>query len=457
MKLILALCTFLIGSAQAAPTDYAYAWPLTTNADSSVWQIELTPPMLAASRDPQLADITVFNAAGDAVPVAWLPIDLAAIALSDTVGLPLFAVPAADIQSSPDSVHLSLQRDDDGRLRNLAVDVDSLARASANDLILDASAAVRDGGRLDRLLFDWPASPEDLRLRIAVDASADLETWRNQVPAASVLQLRRDGAELMRRAIDLNPPASLPYWRLRFLDGVAPAGLEVRAERIAASTQPRPQRAWIDAEGKAVNAPPDRSVHEYSIAAALAVQTLDIALGDDNSIAGLQVFSRNDSTQPWEPRGGITAFRLRDGASSLINDPMPLSTEERASEWRIEARPALAKAPELRLGYRPDRLVFLTQGNGPYRLAVGSRSERRSEAPVGAALAEIRQRKGADWQPPLAVTGERAPLAGDKAYAEPPAPLPWKSWLLWAVLILGALVVGGFALSLLRQPKPPEA
>lgn len=455
MKIILALIALLAETVQAAQTDYAFAWPLTTSGDASVWQVELSPAMLAASRDPQLADIDVFNAAGVAVPVSWLPVDLAAIALSDTVGLPLFAVPATDTKSAPDAVHLQLQRDADGHLHTLNLDVASPAAAADKDLILDASAAVRDGGRLDRLLFDWPASASDLRLRIAVDASDDLENWRNQVPAATVLQLRRDGTELVRRAIDMNPPAALPYWRLRFLDGEAPAGLEVRAERIAASAQPRPQRQWIDIEGNATNSLPDRSLHEYSAAAPLAVQALDIALTDNNSVAALQVFSRADASEPWRPRGGITAFRLRDGASALVNDPLQLFSEERASDWRIESRPALTKAPQLRVGYRPDRLVFLAQGEGPYRLAVGSATQRRSEAPVSTALIEIRQRNGGDWQPPLASSGERADISGDAAYAEPAPPLPWKSWLLWAVLLLGAIVVSSFALSLLRQPKPP--
>ena len=457
MKNILALIALLVLPVQAAETDYAFAWPLKTSGDASIWQVELTPAMLAASRDPQLADIDVFNAAGVAVPVSWLPVDLAAIALSDTVGLPLFAVPATDTRTAPDAVHLRLQRDADGHLRALDVDVDvdSIATAPDRDLILDASTAVRDGGRLDRLLFDWPASTSDLRLRIAVDASDDLENWRNQVSAATVLQLRRDGTELVRRAIDLNPPASLPYWRLRFLDGVAPQGLEVRAERIAASAQPRPQRQWIEIEGHADASPSDHSVHEYSTGAPLAVQALEIALSDDNSVATLQISSRADPGEPWRTRGGITAFRLRDGASALVNDPLQLPSEERASDWRIESRPALTIAPQLRVGYRPGRLVFLAQGEAPYRLAVGSATQRRSEAPVSAALIEIRQHNGGDWQPPLASSGERADISGNAAYAKPTPALPWKSWLLWAVLLLGAIVVSSFALSLLRQPKPP--
>lgn len=441
-------------TAQAAPNDYAFGWPLQTAGDAGIWQLELTPPMLAASHDPQLADIEVFNAASEPVAVAWLPVDLAAIALSDTVALPIFNVPASSSASTGDSVQLQLQRDADGRLRSLSTTIAPAATtATGNDFIVDASAALANGARLQRLHLDWPSSGHDLRLRIAVDASSDLEHWQSRVSAASVLQLRRDGAELVRRSIAFDIPVDLPYLRLRLLDGSAPSGLTISADRIAASSQPHATRRWIDAEGQALAAPPGRSLHDYSLPSALAVQQLDISVVDDNSIATLQISSRSGSDGEWRPRAQITAFRLRDGASALINDPLQLASEERASEWRIEARPALAKAPTLRLGYRPDRLAFLAQGAAPYQLAIGSLEARRSEAPVGIALAELRSRNGADWQPPLAIAGERIALAGDAAYAAPPPPLPWKQWLLWAVLVIGAAVIGGFALSLLREPR----
>ena len=34
----------------------------------------------------------------------------------------------------------------------------------------------------------------------------------------------------------------------------------------------------------------------------------------------------------------------------------------------------------------------------------------------------------------------------------PPPPTPWKQWVLWGVLVLGATIIAGFALSLLRRP-----
>ncbi|MCW5581409.1 MAG: DUF3999 family protein, partial [Luteimonas sp.] len=43
-------------------------------------------------------------------------------------------------------------------------------------------------------------------------------------------------------------------------------------------------------------------------------------------------------------------------------------------------------------------------------------------------------------------------LAGESALQPAPQPRDWRSWLLWGLLVAGALLVAGFAFSLLRQP-----
>ena len=79
-------------------------------------------------------------------------------------------------------------------------------------------------------------------------------------------------------------------------------------------------------------------------------------------------------------------------------------------------------------------------------------SARRGDYPVDAALASLRASHGSDWQPPLAALGARATLQGDSARvaAVVEKPRDWKSWLLWAVLVGAAALIGGLALSLLK-------
>ena len=96
--------------------------------------------------------------------------------------------------------------------------------------------------------------------------------------------------------------------------------------------------------------------------------------------------------------------------------------------------------------------MFLAQGPAPYVLAAGSMRAQRANAPIPQLVAELRRQRGAGWQPSPAYLGAIKPLAGEAAL-QPVR--DWKSWLLWAVLASGAVVVAGFAFSLLRSPKSP--
>jgi hypothetical protein len=60
------------------------------------------------------------------------------------------------------------------------------------------------------------------------------------------------------------------------------------------------------------------------------------------------------------------------------------------------------------------------------------------------------ERHGPQWQPAAATLGQGTERAGASAYQPPVPPRDWKSALLWVVLVVGALVVAGFALALLR-------
>jgi hypothetical protein len=107
------------------------------------------------------------------------------------------------------------------------------------------------------------------------------------------------------------------------------------------------------------------------------------------------------------------------------------------------------------LGYQPASIVFLAQGTPPYVLVAGSADARTTQDAVEPMLAALRARHGAQWAPAVATLGQASPRAGSAAYTPPATPREWKTLTLWGVLVLGALLVGGFAFSLLRgKPQP---
>jgi hypothetical protein len=467
--LALAAAMFATSLPAATLQEYGWSWPLGGSCESGACQIELTPEVYAASVDPGLRDIEVFNAAAEAVPLAVVAFDQRVVLHDEQVGLPTFALPQAAV-GVDDSLHVHLQRGGAGRLRSLDADSSTAASPTPTDYVLDASVVQGD---IDSLWLEWRSDSGDINAQFAVDASDDLQHWQSVVATATVLDLHQRGTLLAHRNIPL-PGTHANYLRLHRLDhGAALAELVVQARLRLRESATVPARRWLTAafvEGHANPATDSSSglapaaTYLYRLPAALAVEAARIELGSDNSLARLSLASQHRADAPhrpvdevaqWSLRGEVMAFRLRQDDLRIANDEFALPPDGRAEYWRIQAWQPLDRAPTLTLAWRPERLVFLAHGAGPYRLAAGSRTARRADYPIDAALAQFRTRLGAQWQPALIGLGERATLAGPAAIQAQPPARPWKTWILWVVLIAGAALVAGLAVHLLRQAKRP--
>ena len=199
----------------------------------------------------------------------------------------------------------------------------------------------------------------------------------------------------------------------------------------------------------------DERGYIYRLPARVPAEQLDVQLGADNAVATLFVQSRDAQTQAWSPRGSLTAFRLRGAGLDLVNEPLPLApTRER--EWRLESQTSLARPPVLRLGYVPERWLLLTQGQAPYVVTAGSGRARREDFPLEALVGQVRAKYGPDWEPPPVELGP-GEAAGGEAALVAPAPSRARTFVLWAVLALGAGAVIFMVLRLLRAPGAPPA
>lgn len=458
--------------APKATGDYAYRWALKTEGQNAAWQFELTPEVYAALIDPELGDFIVLNANGQAVPVARLTVDPATRPGVAQAPLPVFALPRrAGAVGGGDDLALRLERDANGRLRLLQVDMGASATTSATlatsvpavaapiDYVMDADLG-RDPQRpatVDRLDLRWPETGDgetrNVHARFAVEGSDDLEHWQTLVDGAAVVSLRRAGSVLQRRDIAL-PPTSLRYLRLRQLDGDPVPNLQITARRTRGGVSP-PQ--WRRLRAEFVDTAPDAfgkgHLYRYRLPAKLPVGRVGVTLGADNATAEVILDAQNGSVpgdEAWTPIGRTLLFRLQQNGLRIDNEDYALTAPLAAREWRLRSPVALNPSPTMDVAYLPDRFVFLAQGSGPYTLAAGSREARRDPLPVEQALAPLRSRLGAEWSPPVATLGARSEAAGTQAYAEKPTPPDWRRWLLWAFLVVGAAIVGGFALSLLR-------
>ena len=442
--------------ATAAKTaDYATQWPLTLGRDGDgAYRVVLDESVYRQLQDPQLRDLVVLNRDGAAVPAGLFAPEDAVAKPAQRIPVPWFALPATPADGSAQGWELVSQADADGRLRRVEARITqpSVVALPRNALLVDVSR-VREA--IVALELQWqPIEALDLGYR--VDASDDLEHWQTLATRGRMIDLQRDGRRLLHRRIELY--GLLPqYQKARYLrltpdrddQPIAISGVSV--ELAAARALPEP--AWIELSGRRVgNGNGNEVVFEFDLDGRFPVQQADVALAGNHAVEW-RLESRDDADAPWRQRTGPwMAYRVDAAGSGSSSPARVLDASVRDRHWRLRANAAVPDLPKLRLGYRPEAVVFLAQGPAPYALAAGSARAQRADAPIPQLVAELRRQRGADWQPSPAYLGAAKPLAGEAALR--PA-YDWKSWLLWAVLALGALVVAGFAFSLLRG-KPTD-
>ncbi|MEB1608915.1 hypothetical protein FHT08_000518 [Xanthomonas campestris] len=432
----------LLAQAADVRQDYRQQWPLqVTGADAGMYQLRLNAAIYRSAHDAGLGDVTVIDARGEEMPAALLPVDAAPAAAPRRQRLPLFALPAGAAPANGD-LQLIAERDASGAVRRLegrfATGTAAVAGAGGSWLI-DASA-LRDRPRA--LWLDWDGNtPVQARLR--VEGSDDLRDWHLLAADATVMALDNQAQRLQQRRIALDDGAR--YLRIVPVSGELPALRVVDAELDGVSAPLQSQ--WLELPGTAQ----DKAV-VYALPGRFPISQVDVSGGQAEAVEWT-VASRDADDAPWLQRAGPwLAYRLGTGTAAA-SPPQQLSAPVRDRQWRLFAAQGRSTAlPTLRLGYQPERMMFLAQGQPPYAVVAGSARLHRGAAPLASMLQALRRERGAQWQPAQAsVAAQAQPLAGDAALQPAASPRDWKRWLLWALLIGGALLVGGFAASLLRS------
>lgn len=426
-----------------ARQDYREQWPLQLSApQAGAYRLMLGEAQYRSAVSPQLADVQVFNAQGQALPAALLSADQPLAQAAQWQELPWFPLPA-QAGAGGDDLQLLTERNTDGSVRRVEARLGrSVGSAAPGGWLVDASAL---RGAAQSLRLDWQA-PSALQARVRVDASDDLRQWQRVADDVPLVDLQHDGRRLQQRRIEIGQEAK--YFRIVPVGGDAlPVLSAVHAERVAA-----PQA--IDWQWRALTGTAGKpGEFEYTLDGRFPIAQVGIAT-PDNSVVQWTLLSRDDAGQPWQVRAGPwVAYQLQETGGSRQSQTQSLAVPTRDRYWKLTAAQGTAMpAPTLRLGYQPEALVFLSQGEAPFSVAAGSVRAARTDAPVGTVIARLREQQGAQWQPALATAqGSAQPLGGDAA-VQPVR--DWKRWLLWGLLVLGVLIVGGFAMSLLRQ-KPP--
>ena len=428
-----------------ARQDYRQQWPLQlSQPQAGAYRVMLNEAVYRSAVSPRLADVQVFNVQGQALPTTLLSADQPLARPAQWQDLAWFPLPAM-AGAGADDLQLLTERNTDGSVRRVEARLGRSGGGSAQAAgwLIDASA-LKVG--VQALRLDWQVQ-SSLQARVRVEASDDLRQWQRIADDVPLVDLQHDGRRLQQRRIEIGRQAR--YFRILPIGADAlPVLSNVQAE-LAPALEAIDWR-WESLAG-AAGKPGE---FEYQLQGRFPIAQVDISTAD-NSVVQWTLLSRDDTAQPWQVRAGPwVAYQVQDAAERRRSQTQSLPVPTRDRYWKLVAAQAEPnQAPTLKLGYQPEALVFLSQGEPPYSVAAGSVRAGRSDAPVGTVIAQLRAQQGAQWQPAAAtLQGQAQVLGGDAAVAPQ---RDWKRWLLWGLLVLGVLIVGGFAVSVLRQ-KPGD-
>jgi len=436
---LLAILVSLCANAAMASEEFAYAVPVTLSGQDALQQLEVPQVVYEGVVRNDLADLRVVNAGGETVPHAFKPRPAAGTEPGQLVDLPLFPVTGSRDDRS-DALEIRTERTARGSIVRVTTPepkTDPVLRGYLVDLTrLDAP--------LHALELDWNGPAGDFTGTLRVEASDDLQAWRNLSAAAPLLRLTYGDRELVRKTVEL-PAWKSKYLRLSWPSSQPPLEL-IRLRGRRSDVLLEPPRQW-----KRVTSHPGSEAGEYAFDpdGRMPVDRLRVSLPNPNTLVSVRVQARNRDDQPWQTLTTAVLYRLVHGGREVTNPDLPVP----GSGWRdwqlvVDQRGGGigSGAPVIEVGWVPQQLVFVARGSAPFRLVYGSASARAAAIPIQELVPGWRS--DAELSAQTASTGAQQTLAGPRALTSPP---DYKVWTLWGSLALGVTVLGWMAWQLARQ------
>lgn len=445
--------------------SYAIRIPVTAAPDAPLQRLLLPAEALVRLQSPGYADLRLFNAAGQPVPMALAPVPTTTSTEEQQVKLAAYPILGAATAAGLEGMSLRIEERQGRRVVQLNTNGSTTAGTAAQQKVwgalLDARAAKAPAVRLT-LDADLPVGQP---VTFNVQASKDLKSWR---PLADTVLYRADAsapaASLGDSSLALSM-AELKDHYLRITWGGAAVTLRGATLVTSRNTATR-ERINATMAAPAMAGPRELG---FALPFATPVAALKITPKDGNVLVPLRVLGRNDRNQPWSLLATAVVYRLTTAGKEQTSGPVELQgASVREVKIVTDAKtPGFASAPDIVLQFEPAQLVFLASGQGPFTLAAGL------AGPAGAAgaflpMSSLIPGYKASQENALPVakadvskadaTGGSASLGGPLVAAQAPGDgIPTRTLVLWGILLLGALALGAMAWVLMKQTRQPPA
>jgi len=437
--------------AEPALEDFAFGFTVEGGAGGALWRLELPEAVYRGVTRADLGDLRVFNRAGDIVPHALRLPGMAVAAAPAPVAVPFFPLYTHGV---PDVAGRTLRiiTDEAGTIVDAtseAIAVDATDRIAA--YLLDTSALQAPPARLT---LAWE-HPPDASFAVSVDvaASDDLSHWSSLVANVTLADLRSGEAVLVHNEIDL-PQRQAKYLRITWPAALSRVTLTGIQAVFRAAWEPLPHR-WHPVTGVADTEDPRN--YDFDSGGHRPVDRARIGFATRNVAVEATLESRATPQDRWRNHYRGEFYSLEQAGTVLESKPVEFgATPDRYWRFRIADRDQrLAGGPPvLTLGWVPQRLTFVAQGEPPYTVAFGSAVTTAAARPVDTLLHTMEEAQEQGLIVPAQASAVFT-LGGEEKLQQPAPPFPWKKLALWSVLLAGVALLAWMVRGLFRQMGTP--
>lgn len=423
-----------------APTDFAYGFEVNVAGQDSIYKLSLPDEIYATALQGDLADVRVFNRQNSPVPhqVRHKPLQKVT---RDAVSLPFF--PVAEMQKDK-LQRLKVITNEHGAIVNIGQQEKTATQVTA--YLIDVSQLKESPSAL-RFTWDEAISQRFVR-KVRIEASDDLLRWHNVTGSGTLASLTYAGQQLVQREIKLSGRRA-KYFRLRWSGKLEHWPLQ-KIEALFEPEERNDSRRWRTVTGQHIE---NNNIFEFDTAGWWPVDRLRVAMPEKNTVARIVLSSRSGAKDNWQERYRGMLFDLKIEGKQVQNGDIPLRLVK-DRYWRLEllgdARIGNSASPLIKFGWIPYQLIFVAQGEAPYTLAFGSSTVSQGVSNVQGLMQQLVT--GQDQLVFSAATlGRRHQLGGPAKLVMPLTPVNWKIWLLWALLLVGVMLLAWMAMNLYRQ------
>ena len=427
-------------------SDFAYGYTLEVDGDGAIYSLTLPEEIYHGLTRADRGDLRIFNSQDVAVPHHIKRAEQMTKLVQPDVSLPVFPLYSdTTAAQTTDGSKIHIVTDDKGAI------IDINYGKAGTDSAHKVSGYLIDSSQLQQapnaLLLNWPDNQGDFVMSVEVAGSDDLNHWQPVVSRTTLSNLHYAGHTLIQRRIDL-PLHKQKYLRLSWT-GDKPLLLANVMAQFPESLQSQ-ERKWSTFDVTSTD-----STHHYyyfDTQSVLPADRVNINLPQRNTLLQVSLDSADSENGPWYPRYSGLLYDLQFEGNEL-KTPDQIMSVTTNRYWRLQIlnrEGQLAGKPQLRLGWIPEQLFFIAQGEAPFTLAYGSARVGPSDTPLGQLL-NLDKIQNQQQLIKAAQLGSRIELGNKDKLKPARPPTDWKQIVLWLVLILGVAVLGFMALRLYKQ------